>query len=98
MDSIGPALDVIRHHHEKLDGSSYPDGLRGNELSMIARVMGVVDVYDALVSDRPYRKAMSREKALEILRAEVQSGKIDGSVVTALERIVARDERTASGG
>ncbi len=98
VESIGPALDVIRHHHEKLDGSSYPDGLRGEQISTIARVMGVVDVYDALVSDRPYRKAMPREKALEILRAEVKTGKIDGTAVAALERIVARDERTSAGG
>jgi len=93
VQSIGPALDVIRHHHEKLDGSSYPDGLKGEEISTIARVMSVVDVYDALVSDRPYRKAMPREKAFAIMRQEAEAGKIDGKVVAALEELIARETK-----
>jgi putative two-component system response regulator len=93
VQSIGPALDVIRHHHEKLDGSSYPDGLKGAEISTIARVMSVVDIYDALVSDRPYRKAMPREKAFAILRQEAEAGKIDGKVVATLEDLIARQEK-----
>jgi putative two-component system response regulator len=97
VQSIGPALDVIRHHHEKLDGSSYPDGLKGEEISTIARVMSVVDIYDALVSDRPYRKAMAKDKACAILRQEAESGKIDGKVVTALEELVAGQEKERDG-
>lgn len=97
VESIGPALDVIRHHHEKLDGSSYPDGLRGNQISMIARVMGVVDVYDALVSDRPYRNAMPRERAFDILHKEVEAGKMDGTVVATLEKVIARESPAPEG-
>ncbi|MBT3275043.1 MAG: response regulator, partial [Spirochaetales bacterium] len=82
--SLGMALDVIRHHHEKLDGSSYPDGLEGEEISLSARVLGVVDIYDALTSDRPYREAMPLEAAINILREDASAGKIDETVVEAL--------------
>jgi putative two-component system response regulator len=86
--TLGLALDVIRHHHEKLDGSSYPDGLKGEEISLAARIMCVVDIYDALVTDRPYRKGMRKEKAIEILREEVTQGKLDQGVVHELEDLV----------
>jgi len=85
MDSIGPALDVIRHHHEKLDGSSYPDGLRGDGVSLVARIMGVVDCYDAMITDRPYRAGMSRAKVFKILHEDADCGRLDGLVVEALE-------------
>jgi putative two-component system response regulator len=88
MESIGPALDVIRHHHEKLDGSSYPDGLKGDEISRMARIMAVVDCYDAMITDRPYRAGMPKGKALAVLRDEVTRGKLDGMVVDALESLV----------
>jgi putative two-component system response regulator len=85
---LGIALDVIRHHHEKLDGSSYPDGLKGDEVSLAARIMCVVDIYDALVTDRPYRKAMSKEQAIEIIREDVIQGKLDQRVVNELLDLV----------
>jgi putative two-component system response regulator len=89
-DTLGQALDVIRHHHEKLDGSSYPDNLKGDEIAMVARVMAAVDIYDALITDRPYRKAMKRDKALEILDEEADQGKLDKKVVACLvEAVVA---------
>jgi len=88
LESIGPALDVIRHHHEKLDGSSYPDGLRGNGISRMARIMAVVDCYDAMITDRPYRAGMSKAKALSSLREDVARGRLDGQVVDALEKLV----------
>jgi putative two-component system response regulator len=83
--NLGVALDVIRHHHEKLDGSGYPDGIAGTDVSMVARIMAVADIYDALVTDRPYRKGMTREKALHILNEEVSQGKLDRTVVAVLE-------------
>ena len=88
MKNLGPALEVIRHHHEKLDGSGYPDGLKGDEISMAARIMGVVDIYDALITDRPYRKGMSKEKALAILREEAEGGKLDKEVVEVLIKML----------
>ena len=82
--SLGEALDIIRHHHEKLDGSGYPDGLKADEISMPVRIMSAVDIYDALVTDRPYRNAMSQEVAFTILRKEVEEGKLDKVVVENL--------------
>jgi putative two-component system response regulator len=90
LESIGPALDIIRHHHERLDGSAYPDGLRGESITIMARIMGVVDCYDAMVTNRPYRTAIAKETALAILRDESQKGKLDGTVVDALAELVAK--------
>lgn len=86
--SLGAALDIIRHHHEKLNGSGYPDGLMSDEISMPTRIMAVVDIYDALVTERPYRKAMSKQKALAILKDEANKGELDTDVVNALEKLV----------
>jgi putative two-component system response regulator len=97
MESIGPALDVIRHHHEKLDGSSYPDGLKGSGVSLMARIMAVVDCYDAMVTDRPYRAGMSREKAMGILREDCDKGRLDPKVVEVLEGLVTVRGEAAGG-
>ena len=75
--ALGGTLNVIRHHHKKLDGSGYPDGLKGNELPIVARIMAVIDIYDALISDRPYRQGLPKYKVLTILREEVRRGKSD---------------------
>ena len=82
------ALNVIRHHHEKLNGSGYPDGIAGEDVSTVARVMAVVDIYDALVTDRPYRKGMAKSVALEILQQNAAEGLLDGSVVANLVFLV----------
>ena len=79
--TLGPALDVIRHHHEKLDGSGYPDGFRGKEITEVAMVLAVVDSYDAMITDRPYRKAMSKENALLALSQEADEGRLDSRTV-----------------
>jgi PAS domain S-box-containing protein len=70
---LRPAIDIPYYHHERWDGKGYPEGLRGEEIPMAARLFAVVDVWDALRTDRPYRKAMSRQKALEYIQE--QSGK-----------------------
>lgn len=85
---LGSALDVIRHHHEKLDGTGYPDGLKGKELSLSSRIMAVVDIYDALVTDRSYRKGMPKEKALKIISHEADEGKLDKEVIRNLTEAV----------
>lgn len=82
--TLGPALQVIRHHHERLDGGGYPDGLRGDEIPIVASIMAIVDMYDALVSDRPYRNALSRESALKILREDARVGRLDKAIVEIL--------------
>lgn len=64
-------LMVVRHHHERYDGKGYPDGLAGEEIPLAARIMAVVDTYDALTSDRPYRGRLTPEEALRVLRGEL---------------------------
>ena len=64
----GPLALIVRHHHEQWDGSGYPDGLAGEAIPLGARVLAVVDCYDALTSDRPYRRALSHERAVDVLR------------------------------
>ncbi len=67
-------LPIVRHHHEKLDGSGYPDGLKGQQINTHVRIMSIGDVFDALVTDRPYRTGMSVEKAYQIMREEANKG------------------------
>jgi putative two-component system response regulator len=90
IKTLGSALDVIRHHHEKLCGSGYPDGLKGEEISMPARIMGVVDIFDALTTDRPYRRAMTVDEAIVVIRKEAKEGKLDTQVVEALAELFGR--------
>ena len=78
------AMEIARHHHEKWDGSGYPDGLVGEAIPLSARLMAAADVYDALISRRPYKEPMSHETALEWIRGH--SGKhFDPAVVEAIE-------------
>ena len=70
---LRPALDIPYCHHEKWDGTGYPRGLKGEQIPLAARIFAVVDVWDALRSDRPYRKAWSEQRALEYI--EAQTGK-----------------------
>lgn len=65
---------IVRHHHERLDGSGYPDGLKGDEIPLLAQIIGIVDVYDAITTTRPYRAARSSEEALSALSDEVDRG------------------------
>ena len=74
--------------YEKLDGSGYPDGLRGDELNLITRILSVADIYDAMTSDRPYRKAMDFNLVKKNFDSFVAEGKIDGEVVSHLYRII----------
>ncbi|HKW32099.1 MAG TPA: HD domain-containing phosphohydrolase [Candidatus Acidoferrum sp.] len=87
LKSLRPILPIIRHHHERMNGSGYPDGLHGGEIPLKARILQVVDVYDALISARPYREALSSEEALEILRQEAMQGWIDASLAGKFTRI-----------
>ena len=65
---------IVRHHHERLDGSGYPDGLGGDAIPRLAQIAGIIDVYDALTSDRPYRRRLPTEAAYAELRREAQAG------------------------
>jgi putative nucleotidyltransferase with HDIG domain len=80
-------VPLVQHHHELLDGSGYPHGLRAERIPPMIRILTVADVYDALISDRPYREGMSPEGALGVLRRGAGT-KFDEKVVNALESIV----------
>ena len=79
---------IIRHHHERLDGSGYPEGLAGDALGILVRIVSVADIYEALVARRPYKKPISKEGALDILRMEARLGRVDRIVVTVLEEVL----------
>lgn len=89
MRSLEKVLPLIRHHHEKLDGSGYPDGLKGGQIPLLVRITSVVDVYDALATKRSYKESLPREKCLSILREEAARGWWDPTVVEALSETVA---------
>src|SRR4030081_1486584 len=65
MRDVPPALAIVRSHHERLDGKGFPDGLKGDQLSVEVRIVGVADSFDAMTSVRPYRPALSVEKGLQ---------------------------------
>jgi putative two-component system response regulator len=87
LTSLRPVLPLIRHHHERLDGTGYPDGLSGDQIPLLARVLQVVDIYDALTNPRPYKQAYTRPKALEILEEETGRGWRDREVTTLFVRM-----------
>ncbi len=97
LRSLQPVLPIIRHHHERKDGSGYPDGLRGEEVPVTARVLQVVDVYDALTSDRPYRRAASKAVGLETLDSEARAGWWDPEIVRAFREVVNVGGRRSGG-
>ena len=79
--SLRPVLPVIRHHHERWDGSGYPDGLRAEQIPIEARLLQVADIYDALISPRPYKASYPPSRALQILQEETNRGWRDPQVV-----------------
>ncbi len=87
LSSLAPILPLIRHHHERWDGSGYPDGLRGEQIPLLARVLQVADIYDALTNPRPYKEAFSPGKALEILQLEADRGWRDPQLVKTFFRV-----------
>ncbi len=97
LKTLHPVLDIIRHHHERLDGSGYPDGLAGNEITIRARIMAVCDVYDALTSTRSYRLLMPHTKALDILRDGVKQGHWDPEIVGCLPTAIAQCREMRAG-
>ena len=88
LKSFRQVLPIIRWHHERRDGSGYPDRLKGDAIPLTARILQTVDVYDALTSDRPYRKALMHEEALATMREEVRQGWWDGTLVDAFEAML----------
>src|SRR5467141_1268121 len=88
LKSFRNVLPIIRSHHEKQDGTGYPDHLKAEEIPLTARILQTVDIYDSLTTDRPYRKALSQEKALEIMWKETRQGWWDVELVEALQGLL----------
>jgi putative two-component system response regulator len=103
LKSFRLVLPIIRHHHEKYDGSGYPDGLRGDANPITARVMQIVDIYDALTTERPYKRAFSPADALRTMKEEVAKGWWDPRIFDQFNQLITRDaegslsKRAASG-
>ena len=89
LQSLRSVRPIILGHHERLDGSGYPHGLRGDEVPLLAQIVGIVDVYDALTSRRPYREALSHDEAVKFMMEETHAGRFNPRYVQAfLETLV----------
>ena len=83
---VGPEIiDAVRHHHEFLDGSGYPDALMAPEISDLARLLTISDIFAALIESRPYKQAMSRPDAYKVLCG--MEGKLEGSLLRAFRNV-----------
>lgn len=96
MKTMRKTLPVVRSHHERLDGSGYPEGLSGSDIPMPVRIVTVSDIFDALTTDRAYRGALSIETAFDILRDGVRRGWWDRDVLEILEAAVTEEGRIGS--
>ena len=85
FDAVRP---IVRHHHERLDGRGYPDGLAGDAIPLLAQIVSVVDVFDALTTERPYRMAVPPEEAFQVLADESEKGWRDRALVDAFVNVV----------
>ncbi len=87
LKTLNPVLPIIRHHHERWDGSGYPDGLQRDQTPLLARVLQIADIYDALISTRPYKQAMSPERALRTIEDEAGRGWRDPEITEVFLRL-----------
>jgi putative two-component system response regulator len=95
LKSLRLVLPIIRNHHEHVDGSGYPDGLRKNETPLLARILQVVDVYDALRTSRSYKAALSHSQALQTMRDEARAGLWDDELISEFMFMLEQQQRVA---
>jgi len=88
MKKLEKVLPVIRHHHERYDGSGYPDGLQGGQIPITAQVIALADSFDVLTSIRPFRSAYSKEEALSVLNQEMVTGKWDRNLYNEFRKML----------
>ena len=87
MKTLAPVLPIIRSHHERWDGSGYPDQLRGEAIPLLARILQVADIYDALTTARPYKPAFSHQHAVEVMLEETRRGWRDPELVSLFAEV-----------
>ena len=95
LKSLRLVLPIIRHHHEHWNGTGYPDGLAGRQIPILSRVLQVVDVYDALRTERPYKPALTHELAATTMREEARAGLWDGDMVDEFFKMLAAQAQVA---
>ena len=95
IKTLQPVIPAIKHHHENYDGSGYPDGLKGESIPFYARILRVIDSFDAMTTTRPYRRAQSREKALEEI-TKYSGQQYDPKIVDAFRAAITETGNTVS--
>jgi putative two-component system response regulator len=90
LRSLAPVREIIRHHHERLDGSGYPDRLKGHAIPLLAQIISIVDAFDAMTTARPYRSALPLTHACRELRADATRGALDRELVNAFVSMIER--------
>ena len=88
---LEPVVDIVKHHHERYDGSGYPDGLKGEEIPYLARVFQIADLYDALSNDRVYNTAYDRDKVIKIMVSETKKGYWDRDLMQTFLAIASKE-------
>jgi putative two-component system response regulator len=87
MKTLAPVLPIIRNHHERFDGTGYPDGLAGEDIPLLARILQVADIYDALTTERPYKLALTHTEALQVMSEESERGWRDPELIPVFAEI-----------
>jgi putative two-component system response regulator len=95
MKTLWPVLPIIRSHHERWDGSGYPDGLAGEDIPLLARILQVADIYDALITERPYKPALSRDESFAVMEEEARRGWRDPELVPLFINTIRAQENIA---
>jgi putative two-component system response regulator len=93
LNSLSAILPVIKYHHERWDGEGFPDGLKGEQIPVMVRILSIVDTFDAMVSERPYRRPISTEKALKKMEEEKKSGQWDPVLLEKFVEMMRGKER-----
>jgi putative two-component system response regulator len=96
LRSLQSVRPIVRHHHERLDGSGYPDGLKGDAIPLAAQIVGIVDVFDAVTNNRSYQRAQSPEEAIRLLRKQAEAGLRDPALVETFAGILTRGDSNAT--
>ena len=89
-------VPIVRHHHERWDGTGYPDGLAGDSIPYLAQIFQAIDIYDALTSDRPHKQAYSAEEALEIMQSETEKGWRNPELIEQFTRFIHSQAESSS--